>query len=403
MTRRPVMGGAPLSNPGWCCLGGGVLLIVAGRLLGLPELFIVGAVLVALVVLCLASVLLSHPQLIVERSIHPTRVHVGTPARVQLTIVNSGRGRSPVVSLRDPVSGTPGAEVLLAPLTPGEQATAAYQLPTSVRGLVRVGPLAVVPNDPFGLSRVRRAGAGQVELTVLPHVDELAPLTDTTGVDPHGGLRPAHRLDRGGEEFHALRPYVVGDDLRRVHWPSTARTDEVMVRQDELPWQGRTTVVVDLRASTTTAATLELVVSAAASVLDGAWRRRDLVRLLTTNGTDSGFAAGHAHVEAIMEHLAVVRAGPDGPLGALSGLLDRAHGGALVVVVADPPTRDLTLFLSRRTGFRTATLVRFGAPLAGTQGADATLRLVEVAPGSDFATSWNHAMAPAPGRRVYAR
>lgn len=397
------MRGAPLARSGWGCLLTGVVLIGAGRLLGLPELFLVGAVLVALVALCLASVLVSPPRLVVERSIHPTRAHVGTPARVQLAIVNSSGRRSPVVSIRDPVSGTPGAEVLLAPLARGERATAAYLLPTSARGLIRVGPLAVVANDPFGLSKVPRAGAGPVELTVLPHVDELAPLTDATGVDPHGGLRPAHRLDRGGEEFHALRPYVVGDDLRRVHWPSTARTDEVMVRQDELPWQGRTTVVADLRASTTTAAMLEAVISAAASVLDSAWRRRDLVRLLTTDGTDSGFGAGHAHSEAILEHLAVVRAGPDRSLGALCGRLDEGRGGALVLVVGEAPVEDLTVFLSRRAGFRTATLVRFGAPLPGDAPHPAGVRLVQVTPGTNFATAWNRAMTPAPGRRVYAR
>ena len=62
--------------------------------------------------------------------------------------------------------------------------------------------------------------------------------------------RPAptpERLGRSGDEFYSLRPYVVGDDLRRVHWPSTARRDELIVRQDERHWQGRTTVLLDVR------------------------------------------------------------------------------------------------------------------------------------------------------------
>ncbi len=70
----------------------------------------------------------------------------------------------------------------------------------------------------------------------------------TTGNDPLAGAEHPNALGRGGEDFYALRHYVVGDDLRRVHWPSTARHDELMVRQDELPWQGRATVLVDVRA-----------------------------------------------------------------------------------------------------------------------------------------------------------
>ena len=102
----------------------------------------------------------------------------------------------------------------------------------------------------------------------------------TTGNDPLAGAEHPNSLGRGGEDFYALREYVVGDDLRRVHWPSTARHDDLMVRQDELPWQGRATVLVDVRASTNTAESLELVISAAASIVASSARRQDLVRLV---------------------------------------------------------------------------------------------------------------------------
>ena len=92
-----------------------------------------------------------------------------------------------------------------------------------------------------------------------------------------GGRRPRPARRRAnpnvarpqGDDFYALRDYVVGDDLRRVHWPSTARHDELMVRQDEMPWQGRATVLLDVRRAAHTAASLELAVSAAASVDHG--------------------------------------------------------------------------------------------------------------------------------------
>ena len=75
----------------------------------------------------------------------------------------------------------------------------------------------------------------------------IRPLPQTHGRDPHAGAEHPNAVARSGEDFYALRPYVVGDDLRRVHWPSTARHDELMVRQDELPWQGRATVLLDVR------------------------------------------------------------------------------------------------------------------------------------------------------------
>ena len=69
--------------------------------------------------------------------------------------------------------------------------------------------------------------------------------------DPHAGADHPNVLGQGGEDFYTLREYVVGDDLRRVHWASTARRGELMVRQDEVPWQGRATVLLDARRDTT--------------------------------------------------------------------------------------------------------------------------------------------------------
>ena len=170
------------------------------------------------------------------------------------------------------------------------------------------------------------------------------PVPHTSGDDPHAGADHPYALGRTGEDFYALRPYVVGDDLRRVHWPSTARHDELMVRQDELPWQGRATVLLDVRRSGHTADSLELAVSAAASVVTASWKRRDLVRLITTDGTDSGSPPGTPHVEAIMEFLATVAATSGGTLrGTIDALGAASHGGGASSPWSAPsPTTELT-------------------------------------------------------------
>jgi uncharacterized protein (DUF58 family) len=123
-------------------------------------------------------------------------------------------------------------------------------------------------------------------------------------MDPHGWRTPG--LQTGGDEFHSMRPYVIGDDLRRVHWPTTARRDELTVRQDERHQQGRTTVLLDVRRAVHSELSFERAVSATASLIVAATVRGDEVRLVATDGTDSGYGAGGAVVAAMLEHLAAV-------------------------------------------------------------------------------------------------
>ena len=284
-----------LTRQGWLVSGGAVALIAAGRVLGVLELFVIGAATGALVVAALAIVYLSRLRLAVARQLTPPRVYAGTPSRVELSIRNDGSRTTPVLRLFDSVSGTRGADLLLSPLEPDVVNRAAYRLPTDRRGIIEIGPLEVIVGDPFGLAASSTEAAPRAELTVYPRIDDIVAVPHTSGDDPHAGADHPSALGRSGEDFYALRPYVVGDDLRRVHWPSTARRDELTVRQDELPWQGRVTVLLDVRRSAHTPASLELAVSAAASIITACWKRRDLVRLTTTDNADFGFAAGTAH------------------------------------------------------------------------------------------------------------
>src|SRR5438046_425881 len=92
---------------------------------------------------------------------------------------------------------------------------------------------------------------GTLELSLLPAGSARllrGPLPQTQGPDPLAGAEHPPALGVAGEDFYALRAYEMGDDLRRVHWPSTARVDELMIRQNEMPWQGRATVLLDTRA-----------------------------------------------------------------------------------------------------------------------------------------------------------
>ena len=391
-----------LTRQGWLVGAGAIALLVAGRFLGLVELFALGAVALVLLAGAVAVVAASRLELEVGRVVHPARVHVGTPSRVDLTIRNRRAAATPVLRLRDPVTGTRGADLLVPPLGRGERTVAAYRLPTERRGLVEIGPLEVVVGDPFGLSTISTRGAPRVGLTVYPHVDRIEPLPYTTGHDPLAGARQPNSLGRSGEDFYALRPYTVGDDLRRIHWPSSARHDELLVRQNELPWQGRTTVLLDVRKAAHRGDSLEVAVSAAASIVMATARRHDLVRLVTTAGTDSDFAPGSDHIEAIMEHLAILRAAPQGSMRrAIEQIGHRSTGGALVVITAEAPTDDLraTLPLRGRYGSLTLVVVDQSAWDPGARvGPSPEVPALHITRHAPFAATWNDHVARRRGR-----
>jgi uncharacterized protein (DUF58 family) len=348
-----------LTRQGWLVVWGGVVLLVAGRVLGIPELYVFGTAALLLALLAALWVHLSRLDLQIERRVHPARVHAGTTSRVEIAIRNLRRRPSPVLRLRDPISGRDSAEVLVPPLGWIGTAAATYRLPTDRRGIHKIGPLEVVVTDPYGLARSSITGAEQVEVTVYPRIDDIQPVPFTLGHDPLAGTVQRHALGRSGDDFYALRPYVVGDDLRQIHWPSTARHDELLVRQQEQPWQGRTTVVLDVRRDTHDPQSLEVAVSAAASILHANTQRNDIVRMVTTDGTDSGFAVGRAHLEGMLEHLAVVGASPTANLRAVLDLLHKGYGGALVLVVARIPGEETGAIarLGRRYGSLTVVQV----------------------------------------------
>ena len=398
-----------LTRQGWLVGAGAAALLLGGRVLGIFEVFALGVVATVLLIGSALLVRASRLQLEVGRVVHPSRVHVGQRSRVDLAVRNRRSRRTPVLRLRDPVSGTRGADLLVPPLGPAERSVAAYRLPTDRRGLVRIGPLQVVVSDPFGLVDLATTAAPEVQLTVLPHIDPIAPLPYTNAHDPQAGIRQLNSLGRTGEEFYALRPFTVGDDLRRVHWPSSARLDELMIRQNELPWQGRTTVLLDVRDAAHRGDSIEVAVSAAASVVAATARRQDLVRLVTTGGSDSEFAPGADHVHAIMEHLAVVPTSLDAHLHRTLDLLTRrSSGGALVAIVADVPAEDLRSLRLLRARYGSVTIVQIdrsawdtGTPV--TPAADAgVIRVTRDAP---FPTVWDeHVRRVSDGRsRIGAR
>ena len=191
----------------------------------------------------------------------------------------------------------------------------------------------------------------------------------------------------------------MGDELRRVHWPSTARHDELMVRQDELPWQGRLTVVVDNTEGRLPEEGLDIAVSIAASVVVAAHQKGNLVRVVTGDGSDSGYLSGNAQVESLLEMLAVLE---PHRRAALNTALDRAamqqRTGGVVVITGELDSSRLVAVrrLSRSFSWVTSVIVDKSAwdPTADIEGLPmASRRMVRVSKNAPFPLVWNAAMA----------
>src|SRR5438552_2925243 len=273
------------------------------------------------------------PELVLHRRVQPARLHVGSDGRIDLLVENRGRRTTPVLAATDSFDeGRRAARFLVPPLAPGTTGRAAYRIPTRRRGRYQVGPLWLAATDPFGLARRAWAGLGVSELVVRPRVHDIAaPVGVGSRMAAAQADEPTARalMSDLGDDFLNLREYTVGDDLRRVHWRSTARTGELMIRQDEARWRSRAAVVLDGRPQAYDRASFEVAVEAVASVVARLVRLRRRVEVVTSAGEVLGTGGDPRH--DVIDRLATV--GPD-PVDRLATVLAgiRAHHRADLVV-----------------------------------------------------------------------
>jgi uncharacterized protein (DUF58 family) len=319
---------------GGTVLGAATALFVAGRLVGAPELCVLAIAGAALVALAAVWVARQHPEMSATRDVQPTRLHVGGDGRVDLVVGNHAPRTTSLITVTDVFGdGQRAARFLVPPLLPGQVARAAYRIPTSRRGRHPIGPLSVTLADPFGL--VRRTwtlGTGD-QVIVCPRVHDILAPPDLTGprAATAESLR-AHSPAPDGDEFLALRDYEIGDDLRKVHWRSTARTGELMVRQDEARREPRTRILLDTRAKAHDRASFEVAVEAVASIVARLARSGRQLEVVTAAG-ESLSRRGSGHEALLMDRLAVLEPGGPDRLLATASALRAASRPALIIVV----------------------------------------------------------------------
>lgn len=280
-----------LTARGVALLGAGAGLTAAGFVLGYPELAALGsAALVAVVIAVLYTAW--RPGLAVTRTAEPDRVTRGEPCQVTLTVRNAGRLRAATLIAYDRCGGE-WVPVPLLRLRPRHDSVTRYPVPTLRRGVVDIGPLRLSRRDPLGLVELSRRYGDTTRVWVHPRSYHLTAVPVGVARSLDGRF---DRVPHGSITFDTLREYVLGDELRRVHWRTTARVGELMVREHLDTSLPRIVVLLDDRASAYpdlsagTSPAFESACEAAASLAVAAVRA-DLPVVLALVG-DAATAAG---------------------------------------------------------------------------------------------------------------
>lgn len=373
-----------LTVRGRCLLAGGAAMAVSAVVLDERDLVRIGLFVILLPLLSLAFAWRAERTLEVSRTLSPDRVPAGDTTTAGLRIA----GGSLLGSLRiaDTVPDAAGASDRYPPRFTVHRlgrrgARVAYPLRPQVRGDYRVGPLRGRATDPLGLAEFSRDLLEADRLLVLPRVVALTgrPVVASTAVGraADGGSRQG-----AGRPDVLIRPYQQGDEMRRVHWRSSARRDELMVRLDERPDPTGVTVLLDRRDGAHrghgAASSLEYAVSLAASVCVYLLGRREAVELITEDGAElvaaaTGSAGTAEQIARYLDALAVLRPSAGGELAGSAST--PAEAGVLAVLGAMSPDAVAGLVTAHPRGGHAVLLDAEG--WAGRAGGGAASRAVE--------------------------
>jgi len=403
-----------LTTRGWALAAGNLALLIAGRLLGVRELFELGLGLATLVIASCIVVRRGGHDTRLSRAVEPLEVYPGTLVRVEVSIRAGGRRSPPLLFVEElPADLADGVPTLTSKLTPklaprltsrlkprhpkapaktlattdaGDQARrpgrraiafpigaiearqvhhVAYQVLPPKRGRYDIGPGSTVVTDPFGLARAPDRPLARSFLLVFPAIEVLPPMATASPHSVEGTPRPLAPTPVG-DEFFTMREYQPGDDVKKIHWRTTARQGRIMVRQEDRPSEPRAMVLLDDRRRSHVrrsdgADSFEACVSSAASLIhlftsqglgvglalasrmgvrpDAGQNagRADPLRRPGTHADargGSGFGKGTDHQRELMQRLALLGLSGSGDLAAGIGeLLDPRTGATYLAVV----------------------------------------------------------------------
>ncbi|MEW2247396.1 MULTISPECIES: DUF58 domain-containing protein [unclassified Streptomyces] len=372
---------AGLTTRGRSFLAAGIAAAICAYVLGQADLLRVGLLLAALPLVCAGVLYRTRYRVAGSRRLSPARVPAGSEARVHLRVDNVSRLPTGLLMLQDRVPYVlgPRPRFVLDRVEAGGRREVSYRVRSDLRGRYPLGPLQLRLSDPFGMCELTRSFSSYDTLTVIPRVEALPPVRLTGEATGYGDGRQ-RSLALAGEDDVIPRGYRYGDDLRRVHWRSTARYGELMVRREEQPQRSRCTVLLDTRGLAYRGAgpdaAFEWAVSGCASVLTHMLQRGFSVRLLTDTGSSvpgegaDGFAgASQETADAaglMMDTLAVIDHSDGAGLSRAYDVLRGGNEGLLVAFFGDLDEQQAAVAARMRR--------RSGAAIAFVLDSDVWLR-----------------------------
>ncbi|MEU3610485.1 DUF58 domain-containing protein [Streptomyces sp. NPDC035033] len=414
---RAALGG--LTTRGRSFLAAGAAAAVCAYVLGQADLLRVGLLLAGLPLICALVLHRTRYRVATSRRLTPRRVEAGTEARVQLRMENVSKLPTGLLMLQDhvPYMLGPRPRFVLDRVEAGGRREVSYRVRSDLRGRFPLGPLQLRLSDPFGMCELTRSFSAYDTLTVVPRTTALPPVRLGGEASGYGdGLQ--RTLALAGDDDIIPRAYRHGDDLRRVHWRSTARYGELMVRREEQPQRSHCTVLLDTRRAgyqgSGPDSAFEWAVSGAASVLTHMLERGYAVRLLTDTGAAvpgegsdgyTGTSGDSAETAGLMmDTLAIVDHSDGAGLSRASDVLRAGSDGLLVAFLGDLDEEQASLAarMRGRAGTAVAFVLDSGTWLTGGAVAGAVAQrvrrlreagwtVVPVPPGADMADLWQQA------------
>lgn len=415
-----------LTTRGQSFLAAGIAVAVAALSLAQRDLLRIAVLLIALPLVCAWVVTRTRYRLTSQRALSSARVAAGHESLITLRLENVSRLPTGVLLVEDRVPYVLGSRprFVLDRVEPRGRRDVVYPIRSEVRGRFELGPLSIRLTDPFGMCEMQRSFSARDTLMITPAIETL-PLVHLSGDWAGSGESRARAVSSAGEDDAGTREYRQGDDLRRVHWRSTAKRGELMVRREEQPWQSRCTLLLDTRSTAHRgegpASSFEWSVSATASIGIHLAQHGYQVRLLTDAGTDvassisTAGSGGGDFQAALLDQLSVISTSRRETFGDAAAALRRTGGDGLLVAVLGEVEPDCAHQLARlRHGSSVAVAVlldtatwtarsqmSYARTTAAYEGSvrllrSAGWRVLEIAAGDRLAAAW-----PGAGRQSH--
>jgi uncharacterized protein (DUF58 family) len=244
-----------------------------------------------------------------------------------------------------------------------------YALRSVPRGRYTLDEAQALIQDPFGREHATAPLPGGAALLVFPRLVELDELFSESGAQAHEGRRLLLRRPTGFD-LHSVREYEEGESLRRVHWRTTARRGQLMVKELQDEPRDEVAVVLDVDAASVAgprgSSSFDAQVRAAGSILRAqVWRGRRAVLAVNSIAQESQRVhSPAADWRRALELLAAAEPTGKTPLAAMllddSGPAGRAQ--ELVVVTAKLDPKLVARLVQRALGHRRVSVVYVDAP-----------------------------------------